>query len=105
MSTARRLRSPTLSGRGGQDGGGGIPEPPGGATLDGATPSVLLSAEQASGPAYRVGFNNFYVISRYNRSARYAMAVDDLAHVLAPVRNSKCAADAMPVTSSRSVPL
>jgi membrane-bound lytic murein transglycosylase B len=51
--------------------------------LAGTTPAVLISAEQASGPAYRVGFNNFYVISRYNRSARYAMAVDDLAHVLA----------------------
>jgi membrane-bound lytic murein transglycosylase B len=51
--------------------------------LDGNTPAVLIAAEQASGPAYRVGFNNFYVISRYNRSARYAMAVDDLAHVLA----------------------
>ena len=51
--------------------------------LNGNTPAVLIAAEQASGPAYRVGFNNFYVISRYNRSARYAMAVDDLAHVLA----------------------
>ena len=51
--------------------------------LPGDTPAVLVSAEQQSGPAYRVGFNNFYVISRYNRSARYAMAVDDLAHVLA----------------------
>jgi membrane-bound lytic murein transglycosylase B len=53
------------------------------ADLAGSTPAVLVAAEQQSGPAYRVGFNNFYVISRYNRSARYAMAVDDLAHVLA----------------------
>jgi membrane-bound lytic murein transglycosylase B len=52
-------------------------------TLEGSTPAVLIAADQASGPAYRVGFNNFYVISRYNRSARYAMAVDDLAHQLA----------------------
>jgi membrane-bound lytic murein transglycosylase B len=51
--------------------------------LSGDTPAVLIAAEQASGPGYRVGFNNFYVISRYNRSARYAMAVDDLAQVLA----------------------
>jgi membrane-bound lytic murein transglycosylase B len=50
--------------------------------LPGSTPAVLIAAEQASGPAFRVGFNNFYVISRYNRSARYAMAVDDLAHAL-----------------------
>jgi membrane-bound lytic murein transglycosylase B len=30
-----------------------------------------------------VGFQNFYVISRYNRSARYAMAVNDLAQAIA----------------------
>jgi membrane-bound lytic murein transglycosylase B len=51
--------------------------------LPGSTPAVLISAEQAAGPAFRVGFNNFYVISRYNRSARYAMAVNDLADALA----------------------
>jgi membrane-bound lytic murein transglycosylase B len=49
----------------------------------GATPVVLLSAEQQDGPAYRVGFRNFYVITRYNRSARYAMAVHDLAAAVA----------------------
>ena len=51
--------------------------------LPGATPAVLIAAEQATGPAFRVGFNNFYVLSRYNRSARYAMAVADLADALA----------------------
>jgi membrane-bound lytic murein transglycosylase B len=50
--------------------------------LPGTTPAVLIEAEQASGPAFRVGFKNFYVISRYNRSARYAMAVIDLAHAI-----------------------
>jgi membrane-bound lytic murein transglycosylase B len=49
----------------------------------GATPAVLISAEQQNGPAYRVGFKNFYVITRYNRSARYAMAVHDLAEAIA----------------------
>ena len=49
------------------------------ANQTGATPVVLISAEQHDGPAYRVGFKNFYVITRYNRSARYAMAVHDLA--------------------------
>jgi membrane-bound lytic murein transglycosylase B len=51
--------------------------------LPGTTPAVLISAEQPTGPAFRLGFRNFYVISRYNRSARYAMAVDDLAHAIA----------------------
>ncbi len=49
----------------------------------GSTPAVLISAEQADGPAYRVGFRNFYVITRYNHSARYAMAVHDLATAIA----------------------
>jgi membrane-bound lytic murein transglycosylase B len=48
----------------------------------GPTPAVLISAEQQDGPAYRVGFKNFYVITRYNRSARYAMAVHDLAEAI-----------------------
>jgi len=51
--------------------------------LPGNTPVVLISAEQHDGPAYRVGFKNFYVITRYNNSARYAMAVYDLAQAVA----------------------
>jgi membrane-bound lytic murein transglycosylase B len=48
------------------------------------TPALLISAEQRDGPAYRVGFHNFYVLSRYNASARYVMAVHDLAQAIAP---------------------
>ena len=47
------------------------------------TPVVLISAEQRDGPAYRVGFHNFYVITRYNASARYAMVVYELAQAVA----------------------
>ena len=47
------------------------------------TPALLVSAEQSDGPMYRVGFNNFQVITRYNRSPRYAMAVHDLAEAIA----------------------
>jgi membrane-bound lytic murein transglycosylase B len=47
------------------------------------TAAVLLSAEQRDGPSYRVGFHNFYVITRYNASARYVMAVHDLAQAIA----------------------
>jgi membrane-bound lytic murein transglycosylase B len=47
------------------------------------TAVVLISAEQRDGPAYRVGFHNFYVLTRYNASARYAMVVHELAQAVA----------------------
>jgi membrane-bound lytic murein transglycosylase B len=47
------------------------------------TPVLLVPAEEPNGPAYRVGFKNFEVITRYNRSVRYAMAVHDLATTIA----------------------
>lgn len=49
----------------------------------GTTPVLLVPAEQQAGPSYRVGFKNFEVITRYNRSVRYAMAVHDLATTIA----------------------
>ncbi len=48
-----------------------------------STPAMLIWAEQPDGPTYRVGFKNFQVITRYNRSQRYAMAVHDLAAAIA----------------------
>jgi membrane-bound lytic murein transglycosylase B len=51
--------------------------------LPGTTPALLIPAEAKDGPAWRVGFQNFYVITRYNRSVRYAMAVHDLAQAIA----------------------
>jgi len=53
------------------------------ANVPGETPALILSAEQKDGPAYRVGFSNFEVITRYNRSVKYAMAVNDLAEAIA----------------------
>ncbi|HEX5160600.1 MAG TPA: lytic murein transglycosylase B [Steroidobacteraceae bacterium] len=47
------------------------------------TKVLLVPAETQVGPAYRVGFKNFEVITRYNRSVRYAMAVHDLAQTIA----------------------
>ena len=52
-------------------------------TLDATTPSVVIPAPLSSGMSYRVGFQNFYVITRYNRSPMYAMAVNDLAQAIA----------------------
>jgi membrane-bound lytic murein transglycosylase B len=60
------------------------------------TPVVLLSAEQRDGPAYRVGFHNFYVITRYNNSARYAMAVYDLAQAIRQRRSPAAVAATAP---------
>ena len=47
------------------------------------TRALLILAEQPDGPSYRVGFQNFYVLTRYNASPRYAMAVHDLAQAIA----------------------
>ena len=49
------------------------------AALPDSTPALLLAAPQPEAMGYRVGFQNFYVITRYNTSPLYAMAVHDLA--------------------------
>jgi membrane-bound lytic murein transglycosylase B len=43
------------------------------------TPVMLIAVDQPDGVHWRVGYNNFYVITRYNHSLLYAMAVYDLA--------------------------
>jgi membrane-bound lytic murein transglycosylase B len=53
------------------------------AAQDAETKVLLVPAETEVGPSYRVGFKNFEVITRYNRSLRYAMAVHDLAQTIA----------------------
>jgi membrane-bound lytic murein transglycosylase B len=42
-------------------------------------PAILIAADESDGVHWRVGYNNFYVITRYNHSASYAMAVYELA--------------------------
>jgi membrane-bound lytic murein transglycosylase B len=44
--------------------------------------AVLIELVGSAGPEYRVGFVNFHAITRYNRSALYASAVNDLAEAL-----------------------
>jgi membrane-bound lytic murein transglycosylase B len=54
-----------------------------------ATPVVLVPAELADAMSWRIGYTNYYVITRYNRSPRYAMAVHDLAQALRAARSSQ----------------
>ena len=46
------------------------------------TGAALIHLQQRDGPEYWAGFNNFYVITRYNRSEMYAMAVFQLAKLI-----------------------
>ncbi|HEX3602751.1 MAG TPA: lytic murein transglycosylase B [Steroidobacteraceae bacterium] len=54
-----------------------------GVSLDAAlppeAPAILIAADEPDGIHWRVGYNNFFVITRYNHSALYAMAVYELA--------------------------
>jgi membrane-bound lytic murein transglycosylase B len=41
-------------------------------------PALFIRVDGAAGPEYRAGFHNFGVVTRYNRSILYALAVNDL---------------------------
>ncbi len=46
---------------------------------DDDTPAYVITLETEPGPQYWLGLTNFYVLTRYNRSHKYAMAVQILA--------------------------
>lgn len=45
-------------------------------------PATLVTLDGADGPESWIGYKNFYVITRYNRSPLYAMAVHQLAQAI-----------------------
>jgi membrane-bound lytic murein transglycosylase B len=58
-------------------------------TIDPDTPSVLIElATPDAPPEYLVGFRNFYVLTRYNRSSFYAAAVVELAREVKAARGA-----------------
>ncbi len=69
-------------------------------SLPASAAAVLLELPGTATPEYRVGFQNFYVITRYNRSQLYASAVNDLAEALAPLADEPTDTGPKPWSSS-----
>jgi len=63
-------------------------------------PAELIAVDEEDGTHWRVGYNNFYVITRYNHSALYAMAVYELA---AAVKQRILLSDAQPSAAQPSI--
>jgi len=55
-------------------------------TLPASQPAALVRMDTENGPEYWVALNNFYVITRYNRSPLYAMAVWQLSEAILSTR-------------------
>ncbi|MDP1776714.1 MAG: lytic murein transglycosylase, partial [Moraxellaceae bacterium] len=60
-------------------------------SLSPKTPATAFRLQGTNGSEYWIGLHNFYVITRYNRSIMYAMAVNDLANL---IKQEKQAGDA-----------
>ena len=52
-------------------------------SLDPMTPATLIKLDGADGPEFWMTFQNFYVISRYNRSPLYSLAVHQVSRAIA----------------------
>ena len=63
------------------------------ADLEGDAKAALFRMEQRDGPEYWVGLHDFYVITRYNRSRMYALAVHQLSQTIKAKRGASMTAD------------
>jgi membrane-bound lytic murein transglycosylase B len=63
-------------------------------------PVILIAADDSDAVHWRVGYQNFYAITRYNKSALYAMAVYELAQAVkrrhAEMETQSAAAPSLP---------
>ena len=71
------------------------------AELPADAPAILIAADEPDGVHWRVGYNNFCVITRYNHSALYAMAVYELA---AAVKQRMLANETAPLATTATSP-
>jgi membrane-bound lytic murein transglycosylase B len=71
------------------------------APLPPEAPAILIAADEPDGVHWRVGYNNFFVITRYNHSALYAMAVYELA---AAVKQRMLANEPAPLATTATSP-
>jgi membrane-bound lytic murein transglycosylase B len=68
--------------------------------LPSTAPALLITLQGEAGPEYWVGFQNFFVITRYNRSAMYAMAVFQLSEAIGAGVRERAAAESGPAQTS-----
>jgi membrane-bound lytic murein transglycosylase B len=66
--------------------------------------TILIAVDETDGVHWRVGYNNFYVITRYNHSALYAMAVFELATAVKQRMLENDAAQLATSTSTATTP-
>jgi membrane-bound lytic murein transglycosylase B len=71
------------------------------APLPPEAPAILIAVDEPDGVHWRVGYNNFFVITRYNHSALYAMAVYELA---AAVKQRMLANEPAPLATTSTSP-
>jgi membrane-bound lytic murein transglycosylase B len=64
-------------------------------------PAILIAADESDGVHWRVGYNNFFVITRYNHSPLYAMAVYELATAM---KQRMLANEAAPLATTATTP-